>query len=102
MALEQEKNMSKSLSSIARLLGAEGFSDFTKNEVIKYWKNRSGLTERQLKHIESRKKAFSAIMAKLDDSERLIVGKYIGFLEKACFETGLKLGLMTSIVDKYE
>lgn len=92
----------RSLSAIAKLLGAEGFSDFTKNEVLKYWKKRSGLTERQLNHIVKRKQAFSEAMQQLDESDRLIVGKYIGLLEKACFDTGLKLGLMTSVVDKYE
>lgn len=88
-------NTTKSTVVIARLLGNEGFTPYVANQIQTYWKKRSGLTERQQKSIKALRKEFSSIMKNLDKKETLVIGKYIGLLEKMCFETGLKIGLQT-------
>jgi hypothetical protein len=78
---------------IARLLGTEGFTDHVANEVQRYWKHRSGLTERQRKSIDRLKKEFGEIMHGMTEGQRLIIGKYFGLLMRMQFDTGLKIGI---------
>lgn len=78
---------------IARLLGTEGFSDYTANEVSRYWKHRSGLTDRQIRQVERLEAKMSEIMSRLDVSDNLAVGKFIGLHKKMSFDTGVKIGL---------
>jgi hypothetical protein len=92
--------MSKQIRSavvIAQLLGVEGFSDFTANQVEKYWKERSGLSDRQRRQIAKLEKELSRVMADLSEGDRLIVGKFIGLHKKMSFDTGLRLGLQAFI-----
>lgn len=83
----------RSAAVIAKLLGAEGFSDHLANQVEYYWKHRSGLTKRQLRQIEKLEKELSGIAAKLTAGERLVLGRFIGLRMKMSFDTGLKIGL---------
>ena len=89
-------------ATIVKLLGSEGFSDFTKNEVDRYWKQRSGLTKRQKNQIVKLKKELSGIMKNLSKADCLVVGKFIGLKQKISFDVGLKIGLATfaQTVDK--
>lgn len=85
----------RSAAVIARLLGSEGFSEYLANEVEKYWKTRSGLTERQQNSIKRLKKELSGIMSNLSKADCLVVGRFIGLKEKVAFDSGLKIGLMS-------
>lgn len=78
---------------IARLLSTEGFSDYTANEVTRYWKHRSGLTDRQMRQVERLEERVSEIMARLDVGDNLVIGKFIGLHKKMSFDTGVKIGL---------
>ncbi len=78
---------------IARLLGTEGFTDHTANEVERYFRNRSGLNDRQKKAISLLDKEVSNIMRHLTKGECLVIGKFIGLHKKMSFDTGLKIGL---------
>lgn len=89
----------KSVTKVAQLLGAEGFTPHVASEIKRYWMRRSGLTGRQQRHIKARREAVSEIMSRLSESDRLVVGKYIGLLQKMAFDSGLKIGLMTLVTE---
>lgn len=78
---------------IARLLGTEGFTDHLANEIERYWKTKSGLTNRQLKQLQQLDEKLSEVMKGLSVADRLVVGRFIGLHKKMSFETGLKIGL---------
>lgn len=78
---------------IAKLLAGEGFTPYVSNLVENYYRNRSGLTDRQKKEAVELHYAFGKAISQLSVGERLIVGKFIGFKNKACFDTGLRIGL---------
>lgn len=82
----------RTASTVAKLLGVEGYSDFVHNQVKRYWRRivmrGSG---RRVKRLETE---FSAFMASASDAERLIVGKFISQRAKESFDTGLRIGLM--------
>lgn len=83
----------RSATVIAQLLGTEGFSDFTANQVEKYWRTRSGLTDRQQRQIDRLNKEVSLIMSGLSEGDCLVIGKFIGLHKKMSFDAGLKIGL---------
>ena len=78
---------------IAKLLATEGFTDFVANEVEKYWRKKSGLTDRQQKSLQLLDIEFTDIMKSLTKAQCLVVGKFIGLHKKMSFDTGLKIGL---------
>ncbi len=92
----------RSLAQIASILAAEGFTDHAANEVKRYWR-RKVVTGRQQQRIERVKAAFSKICdEKLSGADKIVMGKYIGVLMSAQFDTGLRLGLMTLLFDLEE
>lgn len=96
-SLKREGNRKplRSAIVIAQLLGTEGFTDFVANMVEKYWKHRSGLTDRQREQIADLEHEMGRIMAPLSPGDRLVIGKFIGLHKKMSFDTGLKIGLQT-------
>lgn len=67
---------------IAKLLGTEGFSDHVANQVEKYWRGRSGLTERQQKSISRLEKEITRICESLSEGDKLVLGKFIGLHQR--------------------
>ena len=86
-----------SASVLAKLLCTEGFTDYLANGIEQYWRNKSGLTERQRKQIARLDKEVARIMATAAEGDRLIIGRFIGLHKKMSFDTGLRIGLMTLI-----
>jgi hypothetical protein len=83
------------LHALAAVLGGEGFGEHAANEVKRYW-NRRVMSDRQAGRVERIRSAFSQMVAdKLDDRDRVVLGKFLGLLCKCHFDTGLRLGLMT-------
>lgn len=85
---------------IAKLLGTEGFSDHVANQVEKYWRYRSGLTERQQKSVARLEKEITRICESFSEGDKLILGKFIGLHKKMSFDTGLK-GVIKSETPAY-
>lgn len=93
--MKQAKPGPRVLGHIAEILGAEGFTDFAANEVKRYWKRRV-VSDRQQGRIKQITKAFGQMVTeKLDERDKIVLGKYIAMLSAAQFDTGLRLGLMT-------
>lgn len=84
---------------IARLLACEGFTDHVANQVERYWRRSSGLTDRQERQIVKLDVAIAEIANKLDVKERLALGRFIGLHKKMSFDTGLRIG-MTAFVQQ--
>ena len=78
---------------IAQLLSTQGFTDHTAAEVERYWRAKSGLSERQRRHLEELDRALAEMAAKLTPGDRLVMGKFIGLQKKMSFDVGLKIGL---------
>ena len=91
------KKVPNSACVLAKLLATEGWTDYLANGVEQYWRNKSGLTERQRRQIERLDKEVSRIMAAAQEGDRRIIGRFIGLHKKMSFETGLRIGLMTLI-----
>ena len=88
----------KTLSVIAQLLGAEGFNDYVAHK-IEYYHKRRTFTERQRQRLEVTRKSFGKIMSKLDEGDRLVVGKFIRLKDHMSFDAGLRIGLMKHVWD---
>ena len=83
---------------IARMLSTEGFTDHVAALVHRY--SLRNATPGQLRRYKSIKKAFSEMVkAKLDERDRLVLGKMMGVLTRTSFDTGLKIG-MTAFVQE--
>ncbi len=88
----------KTLAVIAQLLGAEGFNDYVANQIEHYHKRRT-LTDRQRQRLEVTRKSFGEIMKKMDEGDRLVVGKFIRLKDHMSFDAGLRIGLMKHVWD---
>ena len=88
----------KTLAVIAHLLGAEGFNDHVAHQ-IEYYHKRRTFTEYQCKRLQVTRKSFGKIMAKLDEGDRLVVGKFIRLKDHMSFDAGLRIGLMKHVWD---
>ncbi len=95
---DRRRHSSKSLSVIAKLLGAEGFTDYVANEIERYH-NRRTFTERQSKRLELTRKSLGKVMKKLDEGDRLVVAKFIRLKGHMDFDAGLRIGLMKHVWD---
>lgn len=89
----KNKNVLNSAISIAKLLNTEGFTDFVANECERYYRRNSVLTDRQKKSLAQVERAFGEMAARLTDTDRIVLGKFIGFQKKLSFDTGLRIGL---------
>lgn len=78
---------------VAQLLSTEGFTDYTANQVKRYWM-ASVMDRRRRGRVENIKRAFSKLVAeKLDEGDRLVLGRFVALMEKMGFDTGLRIGL---------
>jgi predicted DNA-binding ribbon-helix-helix protein len=82
----------RTATTIAELLGVEGYSDYAHNQVKSYWRRvvmKGG--PRRLRNLE---KDFSEFMESASAADKLIVGKFISQRARESFDTGLRIGLM--------
>jgi len=77
--------------AIAKLLDSEGFNDHVQNMVEKYWLNIVKASARK-KH-RRLERSIADMCKKLDDGEKLILGKFISMHKAMSFQTGLRIGL---------
>lgn len=83
-----------SLTPLAKILDAEGFSEFAANQVKRYW-NKNMMTARLAGRAENTKKAFSEMVKqKLDERDKIVLGKFLQLFARMHFDTGVRLGLM--------
>jgi hypothetical protein len=81
----------KSSVVIAKLLDSEGFNDHVQNLVEKYWLNVvSSAARKKHRRLE---RNIAEMCKKLDDGEKLILGKFISMHKAMSFQTGLRIGL---------
>ena len=83
----------KSAIVIAKLLDCEGFTDYTANQVERYWKQNANLTDRQRRSLARVERALSELAKGLSEGDRRVLGKFVGLHKKMAFETGLRMGL---------
>lgn len=86
------KRALRTASTIAQLLGVEGYSDYVHNQVKRYWKRivmRGGP-----KRVRKLERDFSALVADMSDGDKLLMGKFIAQRARESFDTGLRIGLM--------
>lgn len=83
---------------IAKLLDCEGFSDYTANQVERYWKRNEVKTDRQKRQVERLEQAFSEWTKDMPADKRLLLGKFIAMHQKMGFDTGVRIGLTCSAV----
>lgn len=100
--MKDENNTTKSLSKIAKILGAEGFNPYLSNKIKQYWQRKSGLSQRQQANVKRLQTELTRIASTLSEGDRLILGKFIGLRAKQSFDVGLKTGLMTHITEMFE
>lgn len=86
----------RSAAVIAKLLACEGFTDHLAGEIKRYWYAACcRATPQSRRRILKAKRAFTELVkAKLTDTDRLILGKWMSVFARMQFETGLRLGLM--------
>ena len=82
---------------IARALCAEGFSPTLANMVRKYWMRRL-LHGDRIYRVMRTVRAFKDFALRLTDTDKIVMGKFIGLRMKQAFDAGLRVGLGCSIV----
>lgn len=83
----------KSAAVVAQILSAEGFSEYLANEVKRYWMKQI-CNPRAIARARHKKTAFSELVKeKLNEGDRVILGKFISLVEKMAFDTGIRVGL---------
>lgn len=92
----------RSLQVIAKLLDAEGFSDFTANQVERYWRENVENLRAKGRNDRTERAFAETITPMLTDTQRLVLGKWIAFRLEQAFQTGLRLGLMTAVTRNLE
>jgi hypothetical protein len=92
------KRRASSAIVIAKLLSTEGFTSHT-SECVKSYALRNG-TPNQRRRWEKIRRAFSAMVKeKLDDGDKIIMGRFIAVLSHIHFDTGLRIGLTAFALD---
>lgn len=80
---------------IAKALSSDGFTDHIAGCVEKYWKQNSGLTDRQKRSIAKLREEITRMTSTMSVGDKLILGKFIGLHKKMSFDVGLRIGLTT-------
>lgn len=84
---------------ILRLLDSEGYSSHASNMVKKYWK-RNIMDQRRKLRVQRAERAFSEMVKnKLDDADRIVLGKMMGLHARMNFDTGLRVGLSARLAE---
>ncbi len=84
------------VAAISGMLNTGGYTDETATAVRRYAIRFA--TERQRMVYKKVKKMFSEMVkAKLDDHDRMIMGKMISIMLRMNFTTGLKMGIMAQL-----
>lgn len=77
---------------IARVLGTEGFTDYTANLCVRWWrKNKKRVNTAAADGV---KKQFSEMLQRhnLTDDDKKILGAFIKLRSTQCFDTGFAIG----------
>jgi hypothetical protein len=92
-----KSKVKKSIYLIAKLLGTSGFDSHAASCIKKYFKSRH-MNKRQYNRYLKAKKAFSTMChEKLNDADRIVLGKMMGLFQKMMFDTGLRIGLTAQL-----
>lgn len=83
----------RTATTVAQLLGVEGYSDFAHNQVKKYWR-RVIMRRGAGKRVRNLERDFSEFMRDATPADKLLVGKFIAQRAKESFDTGLRIGVM--------
>jgi hypothetical protein len=90
----------KSSMVIAKLLCSEGFTDHLGNQIEKYWK-ASIMLNQAARRIAKMEREFSEmIQSKMNEKEKLLLGRFIALHKRMSFDTGLRIGLQSFIQTK--
>ena len=92
--------MDKSLIRVLRNLDAEGFTPYTAHSCVKWF--RRAVFPDKLTEIRKNKKKMSKFMADKTREDKNTVGKFLGNLQEASFEAGLKAGLAAGAIINIE
>ena len=87
----------RSLIVIAELLDCEGFSDYTANQVKRYWNNQLEDPRRKARNDRTQRAFSEHVSSELSESQKIVLGKWIALINKRSFDAGLRLGLMTHL-----
>lgn len=96
LPVNAEHRHTRSLAIVAQWLGAEGFNEYVARGIEYYEKSRV-MNERQRTKFERIRKALSVVMRKLEEPDRLVVGKFIQMKAHMSFDAGLRIGLLKHI-----
>jgi hypothetical protein len=88
------------LHAVGQMLGAGGWNEHVSNSVKRWWRlNR--MTAWKERRLERNRRLFSEmVQAKLDDRDRLVLGRYIGLIARQHFDAGLTMGLMAHVEER--
>ena len=90
---------SKSSIVIAQMLASEGCTDHTFNLIRRYWKRRI-MNPRVARRLATTKKLFGEMVKeKLNDRDKIILGRMMGLHWRMALDTGLRIGLMGLVTE---
>lgn len=83
---------------IAKLLGTEGFSEYTADQIDRFARRK--MEKREQERHDKTERAMSSVCEKLDDATKIVIGKFITLHKKMAFETGIRIGLTAVLVNE--
>lgn len=84
---------------IARMLNTEGFTDHVAGLVRSY--SLKHATPGQLRRFKRTKQLFSEMVkAKLDERDKLVLGRMLSYMARTNFDTGLRIGMTAFLHEK--
>ncbi len=84
---------------IAKALRSQGYTPYVANLVKNYWNRNCNIPHLSVDQEKTKKDFSEKIIKNLDKEQRKILGAFIGFLTQMNFDTGLRIGLATSLVN---
>lgn len=88
----------QSLIPILEVLDTEGFTEYSAQLVQRYNRKKAKQHSSRMDAYEKKKTRLSKVMQKLNDGERLIVGKFFAQREAMALDAGLRIGLTARVV----
>ena len=94
------KRPPRGAQDIAQVLGTAGYTDYAASCIKRYWRRNCVVTDLQKKRHAGIVRAFAeSVLPTLTDAQKKVLGRYISMLNRAQFDTGLRIGLTTRMFD---
>lgn len=81
---------------IARLLCSQGYTNWVGKKILEYARNKI-LSQRDIRKFDRLRTELRVLAQGMNEGERAVLGKFIAYEKRIGFETGLRVGIASSL-----